>query len=107
VSASRITVAELMGAEVVDESGRRLGHVHDLRIVRDGDPAQPDQAAPYRVEGLIVGRRGWHARLGLNAARSAEPLRGSDPVLWEDVVGLEHDRIVVRSQPRSTRPSAD
>jgi len=95
----RLMLSDVLGAEVVDESGRRLGHVHDLRIVRDGAPAEPDQAPPYRVEGLIVGRRGLHARLGLEAARRAEPLRRGEPLAWEDVVELGERRIVVRARP--------
>lgn len=94
-----ITLAQLIRAEVVDESGRRLGHVHDVRVVRDGDPAEPDQAPPYRVEGLVVGPRGIAARLGLSSARSAEPLHARDAVPWEQVVGLEPDRVIVRQPP--------
>ena len=29
-------MSDLVGALVVDESGRPLGHVHDLRLVADG-----------------------------------------------------------------------
>jgi hypothetical protein len=93
-----ITLSQLVGAEVVDESGKRIGHVHDVRVVREGDPAEPGQAPGYRVEGLIVGRLGLRARLGLTAARRPEPLRGRDPVRWEDVVALEPGRVTVRSQ---------
>lgn len=91
-----ITFSQLMGAEVVDESGRRIGHVHDVRIVRDGPGARAGETPEYRVEGLIVGRVGLRARLGLTAARHVEPLRGSEPVRWEDVVALAPGRVTVR-----------
>jgi sporulation protein YlmC with PRC-barrel domain len=91
-----ITFSQLMGAEVVDESGRRIGHVHDVRVVRDAGRTQPAQTPEYRVEGLIVGRAGLRARLGLAAARHVEPLRGGEPVRWEDVVALAPGRVTIR-----------
>ena len=92
-----VTLAQLLGAQVVDESGRALGRVHDVRAVRDGEPVEADQAPRYRVEGLIVGRSGLRARLGLTRARRPEPLRSPEPLPWEDVVALEPGRVIVRS----------
>jgi hypothetical protein len=92
-----ITLAHLLHAEVVDESGRRLGRVHDVRVIRDADPAEADQAPGYRVEGLIIGRRGLRVRLGLRTARSPEPLRASEPLPWEEVIAFERGRLIVKA----------
>ena len=90
-----ITLSSLLRAKVVDEAGHALGRVNDVRVARDDDPASAGQATAYRVEGLIVGRSGLRARLGLDAARRRAPLTPPDPVLWEDVVALEPGRITV------------
>jgi hypothetical protein len=91
-----ITLAQLLHARVVDESGRDLGRVHDVRAIRDGRPAEAGQAARYRVEGLIVGRPGLRARFGLTRARRPEPLQPGEPIRWEHVVAVEPGRVVVR-----------
>ena len=91
-----VTLAQLLHAQVVDEDGRAFGRVHDVRVVRDGEPAEAGQAPRYRVEGLIVGRRGLHVRLGLSRARRPEPLRTSEPLHWKDVVALQPGRVIVR-----------
>jgi hypothetical protein len=92
-----LTLAQLLHAQVVDEDGRSLGRVHDVRAVRDDAGDVVGRAPRYRVEGLIVGRRGLRVRLGLRRARSPEPLRPSEPLRWEDVVDVEPGCITVRA----------
>ena len=93
-----IRLSELLGLPVRDGDGRRLGHVHDVRVVRrDG---------AYAVEGLLIGGRGVAARLGLHKADEAEPLRAGDLVEWSDVTAVEADRVVV-SSARRPRPAGD
>jgi hypothetical protein len=87
--------SDLLHCEVVGEDGARVGHVRDIRVVRDGDPLVPDGAPPYRVEGLVVGRRGVIVRLGLRA-HGPEAVGSGDLVRWEDVVAMEPGRLVVR-----------
>jgi hypothetical protein len=82
-----MTLSELLHAEVVDASGRRLGHVHDVHVVPDGEPAGPGQAPPYRVESLAVGPRGLLIRLGLRSAH--------DDVPWAAVTAIEPGRVRV------------
>ena len=96
-----ITLAQLRHAEVVDESGRALGRVHDVRMARDSEPAAAGQAPRYRVEGLIVGRSGMRARLGLHRARRPEPLRPSQPLPWEAVLAVNPGCIIVRGDHAS------
>lgn len=92
-----VTLAQLLHTQVIDETGRTLGRVHDVRAVRDDEPVEAGQAPRYRIEGLVVGRSGIRARLGLHRAHQLEPLRTSEPVDWKDVVALEPGHIVVRN----------
>ena len=56
-------ISELLDQEVFDPSGRKLGKVHDVRLVQDV-PASEGQDAAFRVDGLVVGRAGLATRLG-------------------------------------------
>jgi sporulation protein YlmC with PRC-barrel domain len=47
---------DLLGAEVRDSAGVRVGCVIDVRLVQDGPPAGPTMAR-LRVDGLIVSPR--------------------------------------------------
>jgi sporulation protein YlmC with PRC-barrel domain len=72
------TFSSLVGRAVTTESGRDLGHCHDLRAVSG------------RVEALVVGRRGLLEHFGV------VPGKLRDAVAWDAVVRIEGDRIVVR-----------
>ena len=76
-------LSELLGRKVVDQSGRRLGRVYELK-----GRWQPD--GTVAIEGLIVGRLGLLRRL--RGPGRHEP----DLVPWETVVSLEDERVVVR-----------
>ena len=54
--------SDLLGVEVVDERGERIGRVMGIRCVQDG-PVLGAMAAP-RVEALVVHRRRMGAMLG-------------------------------------------
>ncbi|HKY13848.1 MAG TPA: PRC-barrel domain-containing protein [Microthrixaceae bacterium] len=56
-------ISDLLDQEVVDERGRRLGKVHDVRLVQDARSAEGDDAL-FRVDTLLVGRAGLATRLG-------------------------------------------
>ena len=56
-------LSELLGAEVVDERGRAVGKVHDVRLERSG-PVLEGFGPSLRLGGLIVGRRALGARFG-------------------------------------------
>jgi hypothetical protein len=56
-------LSELLGAEVVDERGRAVGKVHDVRLEQTG-PVLEGVGPSLRVKGLIVGRRALGARFG-------------------------------------------
>jgi sporulation protein YlmC with PRC-barrel domain len=78
------TFSSLVGRVVETESGRRLGRCHDMRAVLD-------RGLP-RVESLIVGRRGRLEHFGIGTPKAHAP----NAVVWEAVVKIEGDRIVVQ-----------
>ena len=78
------TFSSLVGRVVETESGRRLGRCHDMRAVLD-------RGLP-RVESLVVGRGGRLEHFGIGTPKAHAP----NAVLWEAVVKIEGDRIVVQ-----------
>jgi hypothetical protein len=102
-------LSELLGAEVVDQTGRLAGRVHDVRLVQDG-PLVGGFGAGLRVDGLLVGGRALGARLGYERRK----MQGPWPVKllfgwlyhdgryasWDRVVGIENERIVISGSAR-------
>jgi sporulation protein YlmC with PRC-barrel domain len=87
-----IRASDLLGCEVLTESGEPLGHVRDLRAERADDH--------WRLSGLVLGRRGISARL-LGAGPDA--IITGEVIGWEAVSRLEVGSIIVRDTPTSTR----
>ena len=56
-------LTDLLGAELVTESGERLGHVFDVRVKRDprSSPERADQK--WKLDALLYGERGLIAAL--------------------------------------------
>ena len=92
-------LSELLGAEVVDEHGRAVGKVHDVRLEQDGTGLE-GFGPSWRVEGLIVARRALGARFGFGRGG----VKG--PWLLKVVFGaLGHDgRYVAWDRIRSIQP---
>jgi sporulation protein YlmC with PRC-barrel domain len=91
-------LSELLHRKVVTESGRRLGHIHDLRAEQRGDRLV--------VTALLVGRRALveHFGLGLGAGKQGTKLRTSaGAVPWESVVRFSSGTIVVRDGTEISR----
>jgi len=76
-------LSELLGREVVDQSGRKLGRVYEAkgRWERDGTVV---------IEELIVGRGGIRRRLRGPGGHEEQA------IAWEQVVELPGERVVVR-----------
>ena len=76
-------LSELLGREVVDQSGRKLGRVYEAKAhwERDGTVA---------IDALIVGRGGIRRRLRGPGGREEQAIR------WEQVVEMPGETIVVR-----------
>jgi sporulation protein YlmC with PRC-barrel domain len=90
-------LSELLERKVRTESGRELGHVHDVRAELRGDR--------LLITGVIVGRHAFfeHFGLGLGSGRSAPKLRTSaDVVPWSAVVRLGPGTLIVRDGTESS-----
>lgn len=101
-------LGELFGTRVLDEDGRPVGRVRDVRLVQDG-PAIRGFGAALRLDGLIVasGRVGVLAvRLGYHRRKVNGPYlldrfalameRGARFVPWDDVVEWEDGVVRLR-----------
>lgn len=84
-------LSAILGIPVRDESGRHLGHVHDVRGKLT--------ASGLRVTGLVFGERGIFERLGVGApGTTVGRLRTSDVIPWTDVVRIDRRGAVVKSR---------
>jgi sporulation protein YlmC with PRC-barrel domain len=82
------TLAELLGTEVRTESGRHLGHIHDVRALL--------RPRSVTVTGLVVGKLGVLERLGVGAPESSGKKLHRDVVPWRSVVRADRWGVVVR-----------
>ena len=82
-------LAQLLGREVLDRTGRSLGHVHDVRLVRDGPPIGGFGAA-LRVHSLVAGSVALGSRLGLGRTdvKGPWPLKALMAWLHDDLVSI-------------------
>jgi sporulation protein YlmC with PRC-barrel domain len=83
-------LSELLNREVVSESGRRLGRVHDVR----GELV----AGHLRVTGLVAGKLGILERFGVGTHGSGGPrqakVHGHPIIPWERVVRVGAEVVV-------------
>ena len=83
-------LSDLLHREVCTESGRKLGHVHDVRAEQRGDR--------LLITGVIVGRHALLEHFGISLAKghSGPKRRASvDVVPWSAVVRLSSGKVVV------------
>ena len=90
-------LSDLMAAQVVDEDGKSLGHVHDVRA-RLLQRRTPD-GAQFRIIGLVVGGRGVRERLRLDAAGVHAPRASGDVIEWERVLEVDDAAGTVTVRP--------
>ena len=91
-------LSELLHREVVTESGRKLGHVHDVRAEQKGDR--------LLITAVLVGRRALleHFGLGIGDGKQGSNLRtAAESVPWEAVVRLASGKVVVRDGTEARR----
>ena len=82
-------LGELLGREVVTESGERLGRVHDVQ----GELEE----GRLRVTALVAGAPGIFERLGLGAGKGGSrraKRHGHAAIAWERVVRVGRDVVV-------------
>jgi sporulation protein YlmC with PRC-barrel domain len=98
-----VRLSELLGKPVIDESGRRIGVIHDVAATQDG-PIVGAFGAALRIDALIVGTTGLWDRIGFSSAHISGPglLRGlsrfaarTDEVAWDRVLRITDDVVVV------------
>jgi hypothetical protein len=104
-----VKLSELLERELVDETGRSWGQVHDALLVQDG-PRLGSGFAAFRVHGLVAGRASLGTRLGYvgeNAVRGPWPIavfvrwlhRRAVFVPWSAVREVTAERVVVAAPP--------
>jgi hypothetical protein len=98
-------LTDLLGVEVVDADGQRLGKVHDALLVQDG-PLTSGTDASFRLHALAVGRGSIGARLGYSQGDVERPrlmkrLFGRSLLLipWNEILDRDEHRITVASSP--------
>lgn len=83
-------LSELLNREVVSESGRQLGHVHDVR----GELVE----GHLRVIGLVAGKLGILERYGIATHGSGGPgqtkVHGHPVIPWEQVVHVGSEVVI-------------
>src|SRR2546423_15183744 len=109
----RMRLSDVLEKEVVDQSGRSWGQVHDALLRQDGDVMTSGRRS-YRLHGLLVGRASFSSRLGyakrpeygeesatrgpwLVKALARWLSRHAVYVPWDAVDRVEDRRVVVRA----------
>jgi sporulation protein YlmC with PRC-barrel domain len=81
-----IRVSELLRSRLVTSSGADLGRIWDVRAERQTKIPDEHVNEAWRVTGLITGRRGWRARIGVSG--EGDPAEGETFVPWDAVQEL-------------------
>ena len=82
-----MTLTDLLHIDVVDEDGRKLGALMDLRGRGGATRARAHKDA--RIDTLVFAAPGYLEHVGIRRATSCE-------AAWKDVLRVERDRIVIR-----------
>ena len=98
-------MSDLLGSTVEDLAGRRLGDVHDVRLVQNG-PILGSWGAAFTVDALLVGPHAVGVRLGYGRSEvrgpwvarvTFEAIHGVlDAVAWDSIVAIQPGTILVR-----------
>jgi sporulation protein YlmC with PRC-barrel domain len=88
-------LSELLRTEVRTESGRKLGHVFDVRVARDPRSSKDRVDQTWRLTGVLVGPRGARERFGISRGRTVVPRHGRDAIAWEDVIRIDGGVLIV------------
>jgi sporulation protein YlmC with PRC-barrel domain len=88
-------LTDLLGAEVVTESGEQLGHVLDVRVKRDPRSSAERADQKWSVDALLYGEEGLTKRFGLFAARERVARGRHEELAWRDVVAIASGEITV------------
>ncbi|HKU34417.1 MAG TPA: PRC-barrel domain containing protein [Paenarthrobacter sp.] len=99
-------LTDLLGTDVTDSRGERLGEVSDVRFAVDAAPGQLLSKA--RLVGIIVSPRTASSFLGFERQNLTQPWplaqllrwrhRGSFMVLWEDIAVMGAGGVTLRPE---------
>jgi sporulation protein YlmC with PRC-barrel domain len=89
-------LTDLLSLPVVDESGDRLGHVFDVRVGRRPGSSGRRADQRWRIEGLLIGRRGLRDRLGIAGSKRHRAVRDREVVPWNAILEIGETEIRVR-----------
>jgi hypothetical protein len=105
-------LSDLLGSEVVDGGGRRLGKVRDVRVVQDGPLLSPFGAS-LRIDGLVVGPGALGERMGFHRSNVRGPWmlkaffewrhRAVRLVPWDSVAAITEGRIYLATAVSSPK----
>lgn len=105
-------LSDLLGVDVRDAAGRRLGTVTDVRLAVPG--AMDHHPGPPSVFGLVVSPRTGSSYLGYERSEVRRPAalavllrwrhRGTFLTLWTDLHTVSADRVTVRDGYRRYSP---
>ncbi|HEY8752621.1 MAG TPA: PRC-barrel domain containing protein [Arthrobacter sp.] len=108
-------LTDILGRDVQNNDGKKLGRVADARFVVDSTPGQ--LMANARLHGLIVSPHSAASFLGYERYGINQPWplaqilrwrhRGSFLVLWEDIAVIGHDAVRLRSDFTAYSPALD
>lgn len=90
-------LSDLVGAEVVEQGGKRIGHVFDIRVRRRAGSATDSASQQWRIVGLVLGRRGLWERLGLARPLHNTVVMKRDLLAWDQVDSVNDGRVVARA----------
>jgi sporulation protein YlmC with PRC-barrel domain len=108
-------LGDLLGMDVHNDGGMRLGRVADARFVVDGEPGQ--LLAEARLLGLVVSPHSAASFLGYERTGLRQPWplpsllrwrhRGSFLVLWEDILMIGPQGVRLREGFTAYSPALD
>jgi sporulation protein YlmC with PRC-barrel domain len=95
-------LSDLLDREVIGETGKKLGRVHEVRAIQTG-PLQDAFGAALTIEGVIVGRGSLGTRLGFDRTDVKSPaavrwvfegIKGDRLFIpWNQIVAIHEDGI--------------
>ncbi|WP_372698142.1 PRC-barrel domain-containing protein [Arthrobacter sp. JSM 101049] len=100
-------LSDLLGSEVRDAQGQKVGLVSDVRFVLDGPVAGSGSIAGARLVGLVVGRHRASSFMGYERRGVNRPWplagilgrrdRASFLALWSDIESMRPGHVVLRA----------
>jgi hypothetical protein len=103
---------DLLGRQVTDHQGRRIGGVADVRLVQDGPLPPGGSQAALRVDGLIVVERrttrlfGYERHVGPALLRALVHSRLGEVwyLPWDEIARITDDAVELTNDRNNLQP---